>query len=71
MSKLLKIGLFLAAISLVAIGVVFLIPWGNAESVVEKSEVEVPTETLETANDISFKRYVRNYGELGFSRECR
>ena len=52
MNRFLKIGMFLAAISLVAIVVVFMIPWGNAESVVEKSEIEVPTETLETANDI-------------------
>jgi len=52
MSKLLKIGLALAAVGLIAIGVVFIIPWGNAESVVEKSEVEEPTETVETANDI-------------------
>ena len=52
MNRFLKIVLILAAIGLVAIGVVFLIPWGNAESVVEKSEVTVPTETLETANDI-------------------
>ena len=52
MNRFLKIVLILAAIGLVAIGVVFLIPWGNAESVVEKSEVTVPTETLETAKDI-------------------
>jgi polyisoprenoid-binding protein YceI len=29
-----------------------LTPWGNAESVVEKSEVDPSTETVETANDI-------------------
>ena len=52
MSKLLKIGLAIAAFGLIAIGVVFIIPWGNAESEVEKSEVEEPTETVETANDI-------------------
>ena len=52
MSKLLKIGLAIAAFGLIAIGVVFIIPWGNAESEVEKSEVEDPTETVETANDI-------------------
>ena len=52
MSKLLTIGLALAAVGLIAIGVLFIIPWGNAESIVEKSEVEEPTETVETANDI-------------------
>ena len=52
MNKGLKIGLFLGAIGFIAIGVVFIIPWGNAESEVEKSEVEVPVETVETVNDI-------------------
>ena len=52
MNRFLKIGLFVAAISLVAIGVVFLIPWGNAESVVEKTEVDPSAEKVETANDI-------------------
>lgn len=52
MSKLLKIGLALGAFGLIAISIVFLIPWGNAESEVEKSEVEVSAETVETANDI-------------------
>ena len=51
MSKLLKIGLAIAVIALIAIGVVFVIPWGNAESVVEKSVVEAPVETIETVND--------------------
>jgi len=52
MSKLLKIGLALAAIGLITIGIVFIIPWGNAESEVEKSAVEASAETVETANDI-------------------
>ena len=52
MRKLLKIGLTLAAIGLIAIGILFLIPWGNAESEVKKSEVEAPTETVEIDNDI-------------------
>ena len=52
MNRFLKIGLFVAAVSLVAIGVVFLIPWGNAESVVEKTEVDPSAEKVETANDI-------------------
>lgn len=52
MNRFLKIGLFVAAISLGAIGVVFLIPWGNAESVVEKTEVDPSAEKVETANDI-------------------
>jgi polyisoprenoid-binding protein YceI len=52
MSQLLKIGVAIAAFGLIAIGVVFIIPWGNAESEVEKSEVEEPTETVETANEI-------------------
>ena len=52
MSKLLKIGLALATIGLITIGIVFIIPWGNAESEVEKSAVEAPTETVETTNDI-------------------
>ena len=52
MNRFLKIGLFVAAISLVAIGVVFLIPWGNAESVVEKTKVDPSAEKVETANDI-------------------
>ena len=51
MNKELKIGLFLGAMFLVAIGVVFLIPWGNAESEVKKSVFEVPVETIETVND--------------------
>jgi polyisoprenoid-binding protein YceI len=52
MNRFLKIGLVLGAIGLITIGVVFLTPWGNAESVVEKSEVDPSTETVETANDI-------------------
>ena len=52
MSKLLKIGLALATIGLITIGIVFVIPWGNAESEVEKSAVEASAETVETANDI-------------------
>mgnify|MGYP001125659588 CR=1 FL=1 len=52
MSKLLKIGLALATIGLITIGIVFIIPWGNAESEVEKSAVEASAETVETANDI-------------------
>lgn len=52
MSKLLKIGLVLAVIGLITIGLLLLIPWGNAESEVEKSEVEASAETVETANDI-------------------
>ena len=52
MNRFLKIGLVLGAIGLIAIGVVFFIPWGNAESEVEKSEVEPSAETVETANDI-------------------
>ena len=52
MNRFLKIGMFLAAISLVAIGVVFMIPWGNAESVVEKTEVDPSAEKVETDNDI-------------------
>ena len=52
MRKLLKIGLTLAAIGLIATGILFLIPWGNAESEVKKSEVEAPTETVEIDNDI-------------------
>ena len=52
MSKLLKIGLALAAVGLIAIGVVFIIPWGNAESVVEKSAIGPSAEKVETANDI-------------------
>ena len=52
MNRFLKIGLFVAAIGLVVIGVVFLIPWGNAESVVEKTEVDPSAEKVETANDI-------------------
>jgi polyisoprenoid-binding protein YceI len=47
MNKLLKIGLVLGAIALIAIGTVFLIPWGNAESVVEKSEVDVLSDMSE------------------------
>ena len=52
MSKLLKIGLAIAAFGLIAIGVVFIIPWGNAESVVEKTEVDPSAEKVETDNDI-------------------
>ena len=52
MNKLLKIGLVVGAIGIIAIGIVFLIPWGNAESVVEKTKLEVPAETVEIANDI-------------------
>ena len=52
MNRFLKIGLVLGAIGLIAIGVVFFIPWGNAESEVEKSEVEPSAETVETANEI-------------------
>tara|TARA_B110000285_G_scaffold83670_1_gene96102 strand:- start:135 stop:821 length:687 start_codon:yes stop_codon:yes gene_type:complete len=52
MNKLLKIGLILAVVGLIVIGIVFMIPWGNAESEVEKSELEESTETVETANDI-------------------
>jgi polyisoprenoid-binding protein YceI len=52
MNKLLKIGLVLGSIGVIAIGIVFLIPWGNAESVVEKTKLEVSAETVETANDI-------------------
>ena len=51
MNKLLKIGLVLGTIGLIGIGIVFLIPWGNAESVVEKTKLEVPAETVEIAND--------------------
>ena len=52
MNRFLKIGLVLGAIGLITIGIVFLTPWGNAESVVEKSEVDPSAETVETANDI-------------------
>ena len=52
MSKLLKIGLAIAVIALIAIGGVFLIPWGNEESVVEKTEVDPSAEKVETADDI-------------------
>ena len=52
MNKLLKIGLVVGAFGIIAIGIVFLIPWGNAESVVEKTKLEVTTETVEIANDI-------------------
>tara|TARA_B110000285_G_scaffold104887_1_gene119450 strand:+ start:36 stop:695 length:660 start_codon:yes stop_codon:yes gene_type:complete len=47
MNKLVKIGLVLGAIGLITIGTVFLIPWGNAESEVEKSEVEESAETID------------------------
>jgi len=57
MNKELKIGLFLGAMFLVAmflvaIGVVLLIPWGNAESEVEKLSVEVTDETVEVAKGV-------------------
>lgn len=52
MNKLFKIGLVVAAIGTIAIGVVFLIPWGNAESEVEKLSVEVPDETVEVAKGV-------------------
>ena len=52
MNRFLKIGLVLGAIGLITIGIVFFIPWGNAESEVEKSEVEESAETIETANEI-------------------
>ena len=52
MNKALKIGLVLAVMGLITIGVLLLIPWGNAESELEKSVIEGSYETIETDNDI-------------------
>jgi polyisoprenoid-binding protein YceI len=52
MNKLVKIGLVLGVIGLITIGTVFLIPWGNAESEVNKTFAETPVNKIEVSEDI-------------------
>jgi polyisoprenoid-binding protein YceI len=52
MNRFLKIGLVLGAIALIAIGTVFLIPWGNAESEVDKTVAETPVNKIKVSEDV-------------------
>ena len=52
MNKLLKIGLVLGAIGLITIGTVFLIPWGNAKSEVEKTTANEPVNKIKVSEDV-------------------
>ena len=52
MNKLLKIGLVLGAIGLITIGTVFLIPWGNAKSEVERTTANEPVNKIKVSEDV-------------------